>query len=154
MCIRDSYTQYLAELIEKSRLAFNHPFKEGGREISGTEFPLICTFQDPCYLGRHNKEYAAPRNVLKAIPGIELVEMVNSHQNGLCCGGGGGRMWLETAPGQRFSDLRIREAKQAGAGRLVTACPFCTVCLEDSLKASRMNDLQVLDIAELAASAL
>ena len=74
--------------------------------------------------------------------------------DGLCCGGGGGRMWLETAPGERFSDLRMLETERTGAEILVTACPFCLVCLEDSAKVMKMADLQVMDVAEIAARAL
>lgn len=136
------YTQYLAELIDQGRLTFNHPLE------------TRLTFQDPCYLGRQNGEYEAPRHVLSAIPGIELVEMPNTRANGLCCGGGGGRMWLETAPGERFSDLRVQEAAQTGAQTLATACPFCVVCLEDSVKTMQGKHLRTLDVAEIAAMAL
>ena len=75
-------------------------------------------------------------------------------KEGLCCGGGGGRMWMETPLGERFSNLRIQQAKQTGADLLATACPFCVTCLEDSLKSQPSNQIQVLDIAELAAQAV
>jgi Fe-S oxidoreductase len=136
------YTQLLDELVEAGRLKFKHPLE------------ARLTFQDPCYLGRHNGEYRAPRRVLEAIPGVELVEMADSGEAALCCGGGGGRMWLETAPGERFSDLRVKGAVETGAGYLATACPFCIVCLEDSAKGMKLEKLQVLDIAEIAALAL
>jgi Fe-S oxidoreductase len=136
------YTQYLAELIEQGRLKFGHTLK------------ARITFQDPCYLGRHNGEYGAPRRVLFAIPGVELVEMPKTRADGLCCGGGGGRLWLETMPGERFSDLRVQEASQTGAQTLATACPFCIVCLEDSAKVMRLEHLRTLDVAEIAAMAL
>jgi len=136
------YTQYLAELVDEGRL-----------EFPATQDVKV-TFQDPCYLGRHNDEYEAPRQLLAAIPGVELIEMENHGVDGLCCGGGGGRMWLETDPGERFSDLRIQEAARTGANILATACPFCVVCLEDSTKAAKMKGLQVMDVAEVAALAL
>jgi Fe-S oxidoreductase len=136
------YTQYLAELVNEGRLEFP----------ATQDFKV--TFQDPCYLGRHNDEYEAPRRLLAAIPGVELVEMENHGVDGLCCGGGGGRMWLETEPGERFSDLRIQEAARTRADILATACPFCVVCLEDSAKAAKMNDMQVMDVAEVTALAL
>jgi Fe-S oxidoreductase len=136
------YTQYLADLIEQGRLKFGHTLK------------ARITFQDPCYLGRHNGEYGAPRRVLFAIPGVELVEMPKTRADGLCCGGGGGRLWLETMPGERFSDLRVQEASQTGAQTLATACPFCIVCLEDSAKVMRLEHLRTLDVAEIAAMAL
>jgi Fe-S oxidoreductase len=136
------YTQYLVDLVEEGRL-----------EFPATQ-ELKITFQDPCYLGRHNDEYEAPRRLLAAIPGVEFVEMENHGVDGLCCGGGGGRMWLETEPGERFSDLRVIEAARTGANILATACPFCVVCLEDSAKAAKMKSMQVLDVAEVIALAL
>jgi len=136
------YTQYLAHLLNVERLKFAQPLN------------ARVTFQDPCYLGRHNGEYKAPRRVLESIPGIELVEMQSHGVDGLCCGGGGGRMWLETEAGERFADLRLQQALATGADILATACPFCVACLEDSLKASGIRTLRVLDVAEIAASAL
>jgi Fe-S oxidoreductase len=135
------YTQYLAELVDQDRLVFPHPLD------------LQVTFQDPCYLGRLNGEYEAPRRILSAIPGVELLEMEDSRQAGLCCGGGGGRMWLETPVGERFSDIRIRQAARTGASRLVTACPFCLSCMEDSVSVIS-TQLTVLDVAELAVMAI
>jgi Fe-S oxidoreductase len=136
------YTQYLAGLIAGGRL-----------KLEGNLQQRV-TFQDPCYLGRHNGEYEAPRSILKAIPGLELVEMSANHSEGLCCGGGGGRMWLETVNAERFSNLRARDAESTGAGILATACPFCIVCLEDSTRSLGLDNLRVLDIAEIAALAL
>jgi Fe-S oxidoreductase len=136
------YTQYLAQLIENGRLTFS------------SNLPTKVTFHDPCYLARHHGETAVPRHILQAIPGVELVEMEHSGVNALCCGGGGGRMWLETEPGQRFADIRIRESLATGAEVLATACPFCMACLEDSLKAQRIQELAVMDVAEIAALAL
>lgn len=132
------YTQYLAELLDQGRLKFERPLD------------LRLTFQDPCYLGRLNGEYDAPRHVLSAIPGVELIEMTDSRQQGLCCGGGGGRMWLETPPGERFSDLRVQQAADIRVNCLATACPFCLSCLEDSAKMLSTDDIEVLDVAELA----
>jgi Fe-S oxidoreductase len=72
----------------------------------------------------------------------------------LCCGGGGGRMWMETPIGERFSDQRVQEAKSTGASILATACPYCMACLEDSIKAQKIEDLAVMDIAEIAVRAI
>jgi Fe-S oxidoreductase len=91
---------------------------------------------------------------LEAIPGLEVVEMAHTGRDALCCGGGGGRMWLETEPGQRFADIRVEEAMAAGAEVIATACPFCIACLEDSIKAMGIQDLVVMDVAEVAALAL
>lgn len=136
------YTQYLAYLLREERLQLDGPVE---RQV---------TFHDPCYLTRHNDETAAPRQILQAIPGLKLVEMTHAGIDALCCGGGGGRMWLETEPGQRFADIRVQEALAAGAEVIVTACPFCIACLEDSIKAQGIQDLVVMDVAEVAALAL
>ncbi len=136
------YTQFLSELLETSRLEFT---KLVERKV---------TFQDPCYLARHNGELTAPRKVIESIPGIEFVEMENHSVDTLCCGGGGGRMWLETAPGERFSDLRVKEVLATGADVLVTSCPYCISCLEDSIKGQQIQNVEVMDIAELAALSL
>lgn len=136
------YTQFIGSLLDQGQIKFNQ------------ELDLRVTFQDPCYLGRIAGEYSAPRQILKSIPGVQLREMELTAKEGLCCGGGGGRMWLETPLGERFSDLRIQQAKQTGADLLATACPFCVTCLEDSLKSQPSKQMQVLDIAEIAAQAV
>ncbi len=136
------YTQYLATLVEDNRLRLTRPVE------------LKVTYHDPCYLSRHNGEVEAPRRVLQAIPGVKLVEMKYTGPDTLCCGGGGGRMWLETAAGERFSDIRVKEALATEASVLATACPFCIVCLEDSVKSQKIQALAVMDIAELTAQAL
>ena len=136
------YTQYLARLVDDERLRFEK------------DVALKVTFHDPCFLGRWHEEYEAPRRLLAAVPGVELVEMRNHGPDAMCCGGGGGRMWLETAAGERFSDLRVQEAAETGADVIATACPFCIACLEDSIKARKLKDLIVLDIAEIAVQAL
>jgi len=135
------YSQYLASLVDEGRLRFEKPFE------------ARVTFHDPCYLSRRNDVQEEPRRVLAAIPGLELVEMARSGESTLCCGGGGGRMWMETKAGERFADLRVEEALDSGAEILVTACPHCIACLEDGVKLSG-RDLRVMDLAELAASAL
>lgn len=137
------YTQYLAELLELGRLKLTKPLE------------ATVAFQDPCYLARHNAETDAPRRVLVALPGVTLVEMAHSGTDTLCCGGGGGRMYLETEAGERFSDVRVEEAQEVltsatGVAIMATACPYCMVCLEDSVKARKMT-LTVKDIAEIVA---
>jgi Fe-S oxidoreductase len=136
------YTQYLVDLIQNEHLTFQTPLDQK------------VTLQDPCFLGRRNGEYDAPREVIRAIPGISFLEMESSGPEGLCCGGGGGRMWMETPIGERFSDVRVQEAASISADILATACPFCITCFEDSIKAERIPDLQVMDIAELAARSI
>lgn len=136
------YSQILGELLEQGHLQIQGPFKHK------------VTFQDPCFLGRWNQVYDPPRQVLAAIPGLTLVEIEPHREDGLCCGGGGGRMLMETPSGERFSDLRLQQAVATGAEVLATACPFCIACLEDSLKAQRLTEIVVMDIAEIAAQAL
>jgi Fe-S oxidoreductase len=112
------------------------------------------TYHDPCYLGRHHQIYEEPRQVVTSIPGVELVEMKNNREEALCCGAGGGRMWTETPAGERFSDLRVRQAADTGAEAIVTACSFCISCLEDSLKTAGLENMRVFDVSEMAAMAL
>jgi Fe-S oxidoreductase len=136
------YTQYLWELIEGGRLRLEQPTK------------MRVTYHDPCYLGRHHQIYEEPRQILASIPGIELVEMENNREHALCCGAGGGRMWTETEAGERFSDIRAKEAGETGAEAIVTACSFCISCLEDSVKTAGLEGMRVLDVSEVAAMAL
>jgi len=131
-------TQYLFELINEGKLQIN---KEYGKKI---------TYHDPCYLGRHNGIYDQPRDILKKIPGLELVELAESREDSLCCGMGGGRIWMETPKTERFANLRLEEAVQIGAGELVTACPYCITNFEDSMVVLNYDDIiQVKDITEI-----
>jgi len=131
-------TQYLFELIDKGKLELK---KEYEKKI---------TYHDPCYLGRHNGIYDEPREVLKMIPGVELNEMSDCREDSLCCGGGGGRVWMETQKGERFSDLRIEQAMDVGAEVLVTACPYCITMFEDSRLTMEVTDsIEVKDITEI-----
>ena len=132
------FSQYLAELIKEGKLKFT---KELNKKV---------TYHDPCYLGRHNGIYDEPRYVLQSIPGLELVEMPDYRENSLCCGGGGGRIWMETKKGERFSDIRLEQALQVGANILALACPYCVLNFEDSvLSAEKSDAIQVKDISEL-----
>jgi Fe-S oxidoreductase len=113
------------------------------------------TYHDPCYLGRYNGIFEAPRNVLRAIPGVTFVEMIRVRESSLCCGGGGGRMWMETKFGERFSDLRVPEALAVGANVLCTACPYCISMLQDSrLNLDQESAIDVKDVTELVAESL
>jgi Fe-S oxidoreductase len=136
-------TQYLSELINVGRLEIN---KEYAKKV---------TYHDPCYLGRHNGVYEAPREILKAIPGLELNEMPESREASLCCGGGGGRIWMETLKGERFSDLRLAQAVSVGAEVLATSCPYCITHFEESrLTLEDSESLEIKDITEIVAEAL
>lgn len=108
------------------------------------------TYHDPCYLGRYNDVYDAPRAVLEAIPGVELKEMKRTRNNALCCGAGGGRMWIEEHNGRRMNQNRMQDALDTGAPTLAAACPFCTSMFEDGIKGKDAGDqIRLMDIAEL-----
>jgi Fe-S oxidoreductase len=124
-----------------------------------TPVPATVTYHDPCYLSRHNGEYEAPRTLLRAIPGLTLVEMPRSRENGYCCGGGGGGMWLDSFTRDhtrmRLSDRRVLEAAETGAGVLAICCPYEVSRFEDAVKATGHDGrLAVQDIAELVDRAM
>lgn len=112
------------------------------------------SFHDPCLLSRANPEFEVSREILGTFEEIQFVELNQSRGNTLCCGGGGGRMFLETLPGERFSDARIEEARQQQIQTLVTTCPLCISCLEDSKAAIGAEEIEVLDLAELVVAAM
>ena len=109
------------------------------------------TYHDPCYLGRHCGIYNPPREIIKAIPEIEFIEMDRNFNNSFCCGGGGGRFFMEEFEAQeKISEIRIKEAAKIEAQILVTVCPFCLSMLEDSVKTAGLEDkIEVKDISEL-----
>ena len=136
------------ELIHISQFLFQL-INDGRLEIK-KEYEKKVTYHDPCYLGRHNGIYDEPRGVLKKISGLVLNEMVDSRVDSLCCGGGGGRVWMETQKGERFSDLRIEQAMGVEAEVLVTSCPYCITMLEDSrLTLGVAEKIDVKDITEI-----
>jgi Fe-S oxidoreductase/nitrate reductase gamma subunit len=138
------YTQILRELVVSGSLKFERPLN------------VTVTYHDPCYLGRHNQVFDAPREVIGAIPGVQMVEMAHNRANSLCCGGGGDRIWQEDLDADvKMSEIRIREAKDTGAEILITTCPLCLIMLEDARKTTGLEDsLQVMDLNELVAMAL
>lgn len=130
--------EYLFELIAQGKLTLKQAYDKK------------VTYHDPCYLGRHNGIYDEPRDVLKQIPGLDLIEMPDSLAESLCCGGGGGRIWMETHKGERFSDLRLEQAVGIGAEVLVTACPYCITNFEDSRLALKERAApEIKDITEI-----
>ena len=133
----EHYTSVLQRLLAEGKLAPTRPL---GKKVA---------LHDPCYLGRHADIYEAPRAVLDVLPDAERVELDLAGVNSLCCGGGGGRVWQETEPGARFSDLRIRDATSKDLQVLATACPYCTIMLDASNLAVGKEELEVMDIAEL-----
>ena len=113
------------------------------------------TFHDPCYLGRYNDEYDAPRKSLKAIKGLRIIEMERSREKGLCCGAGGGHFWMDLKIGERVNAVRAEEAAATGASTVATACPFCMQMMEDGVKLTdNESKIDVRDIAEVIAERL
>ena len=114
------------------------------------------TFHDPCYLGRHNNEYDAPRNVLQSIlRNGKIKEMEKSKSESFCCGAGGGNMWYEIKTGDRINQSRIHQAVETNAETVAAACNFCNIMLEDGVKTTgNEKTLKVLDIAEMVSQGL
>ena len=136
------HTEALWDLIKAGRLTMT---KEVSEEI---------TYHDSCYLGRHNGQYDAPRNILNKIPGLKYTEMENSKERGTCCGGGGAQLWYE-APGKQINVMRLNEIKDSGAKTAATACPFCTIMLETARTLDKSEEPPtVKDISELVASSV
>jgi succinate dehydrogenase/fumarate reductase iron-sulfur protein len=138
------YTQFLAEALQDGRLRLTKPVKKK------------VAYHDPCFLGKRNDIFDAPRQILQAIPGIKLVEMKRTKQNSFCCGGGAGRVWTEDAvPEKRPSTNRLREALDLGVDTVVVACPYCVTTLEDAAKVLDVeNKIAVKDILELVKEAM
>jgi Fe-S oxidoreductase len=118
------------------------------------------TYHDSCYLGRWNGEYSAPREILQSVAGTDpesggVIEMARSKEHGFCCGGGGGRMWMEEKIGTRVNNNRADEILATGAEVVGVACPFCTIMVTDGVKARNAEErIQILDVAEVIAKSL
>ncbi len=139
------YTQFLDNLIRKGKL---QPAKDVKARI---------TYHDPCFLGRWNQEYNAPRKVLKSLNGVQLIEMDRNKKGSLCCGGGSGHFYTDLLGGSEESParIRVREAVATGANILAVACPSCLSMLEDAAKVEGLEaTLAVKDIAEIVHSSI
>jgi Fe-S oxidoreductase len=132
------HSQFLARLVKEGRLRPSAQVSEAA------------TYHDACYLGRYNDVFQEPRDILKSIPGLRVVEMERSRETSLCCGGGGGRLWMEETIGKKVSVERTEHALAAKAGTLVTACPYCTIMFDDAVKVMDIEGkLKRKDIAEI-----
>jgi Fe-S oxidoreductase len=137
------YTQLLGDLIDRGQLTFSKRLDK------------VVTYHDPCYLGRYNNIYEPPRQILESIPGVQLVEMPRNREDSFCCGGGGGRMWIEENSVENVCNIRVRDANDTDAEILATACPFCLIELEDGVKSMGLEGkLKVIDTLQLVADAL
>ena len=137
------YTEILAERCAEGKLSFS---KGPGKRTA---------FHDPCYLGRHSGIYEAPRSLLTALPQMESAELHRNRDLSLCCAGGGGRIWSEVPPGERFGELRIKDALENGAEVLATSCPYCLNMLTDACNSLNAQDtLEIKELSELLAEAV
>jgi Fe-S oxidoreductase len=137
------HTQLIAELLRSGRLALERKLDD-------------LTYHDPCYLGRHNGEYDAPRGILEGLASSGSIrELERSRSKSLCCGAGGGYAWMDDDPKQRINHVRLAQVKQCGAGTVAVSCPFCMQMFDDALSASGPAEtVRAADIAELVAEAL
>nr|WP_249316540.1 4Fe-4S dicluster domain-containing protein [Bacillus sp. FJAT-50079] len=132
------HTELLYELVKEGRLQPQYAVEE------------TITFHDSCYLGRYNDVYDPPRELLKKIPGVKLVEMERNRENGMCCGAGGGMMWMEEDTGQRVNVARTEQALAVDPTVISSGCPYCLTMLSDGTKAKEVEDqVKTYDIAEL-----
>jgi len=137
------HSTLIQDLIQQNRLELSNEVKQ------------TIAYHDPCYLGRYNGEYEAPREVLTSIPGSKLVELGRTKEKSFCCGGGGGNSWYEIPERESISGIRVTEALEANIDTLSVSCPYCISMLEDSLKVKGVEKkLPVKDIAELVAQSI
>jgi Fe-S oxidoreductase len=134
----EHYSEFLDQLVAQ------------GRIIPTLEVAATVTYHDPCFLGRHQGIYDAPRRILQSIPGLTLIEMVNTKKSSLCCGGGGGGAWSDDVPSDRLGMLRVEQALSTGAEVIATACPYCIRMLNNAVRTLGVEDqIFVRDLAEI-----
>ncbi len=137
------HTELLASLVKEGKLVPKHEVKE------------TITFHDSCYLGRYNEVYEPPREILKAIPGVKLVEMNRNRETGMCCGAGGGLMWMEEDAGSRVNVARTNQALEVNPTVISSGCPYCLTMLSDGTKAKEVEEtVSTYDVAELLEKAV
>jgi Fe-S oxidoreductase len=152
------HTQLLNRLVrDKKLIPVSRPDEADTSNVASTAETV--TYHDPCYLGRHNGVYAPPRELLEALPGVELREMPRTGERSFCCGAGGAQMWMEEKLGTRVNNNRAAEAVDTGAGRIAVGCPFCNVMLSDGLterqaETGSHEEVEVVDVAQMLLAAV
>lgn len=137
------HTEVLYELVRDGKLVPKHAVNEK------------ITFHDSCYLGRYNDVYDPPREILKSIPGVQLVEMERNRETGMCCGAGGGLMWMEEETGHRINVARTEQALAVNPSVISSGCPYCLTMLSDGTKAKEVEEkILTYDVAELLEKAV
>nr|MDQ2831233.1 (Fe-S)-binding protein [Chloroflexota bacterium] len=151
------HTQYLAELVASGRLKLNDNADLATILGTGAGGNTGVTYHDPCYMARYNDSTEEPRALLQSLPmaGGALVEMERNKRQSFCCGGGGGRAFMEESQGKRISGVRLDQARETGAGTVAAGCPFCITMFEDGIKTKGWDGaMQVKDVSELIVAAL
>lgn len=155
------HTQLLNRLVREKKLVpvarpAERPGMSSNKDVASTAETV--TYHDPCYLGRHNGVYSPPRELIGALPGVELKEMERSKEKSFCCGAGGARMWMEEKLGTRINMNRTEEALATGAERIAIGCPFCRVMISDGLTAKQSEgqgeEVEVVDVAQMLLAAV
>ncbi len=136
------HTQLIAQLISENKLSLTNEVDER------------VAYHDSCYLGRYNGIYDVPRDILQAIPGVTLLEMARNKEDGLCCGAGGARMWMEEDEGVRVNETRVKQALNREPTAIGSNCPYCLTMMSDGVKAMEAEEVSTYDLAELVAKAL
>jgi len=152
-CIKNEYKDFGGDYDVVHGTELVSDLIAAGRVPMTTPIPETTTFHDPCYLGRYNGGYEAPRRILRAIPGLQLTELERSRERGLCCGAGGGRMWMEEKLGSRINQTRMKEIAESGAQNVGVSCPFCMVMIGNA-KDEIGVATQPFDVLELARRAM
>ncbi|MCZ7586671.1 MAG: heterodisulfide reductase-related iron-sulfur binding cluster [Deltaproteobacteria bacterium] len=152
--LANEYPQFGGKYTVVHHTEFLHEMMWSGSLVPRQGEKRRVVYHDPCYLGRYQKIYDSPREVLRAVPGTDLVEMKHHQERSLCCGGGGGNYWFDVHEGERLNNRRIEQARDAHADLIVTGCAYCKQMLEDSAKLMDLEDVRVADLATVVLESL
>jgi Fe-S oxidoreductase len=147
--LKNEYPDFGAKLTVRSSAEWLDSLIDSGKLRVRNAYSVKATYHDPCYLGRINSEVEPPRNILRAIRGLDVVEMSRSRDQTLCCGAGGGHLWLRES-GKRISSLRAGLCIETRADLVAAACPYCLIMLDDGIRTMHTNSaVAVMDLAEI-----